>query len=84
MLNIKIRLKKQNLIILKCEAFKFASNAEYDEYERGLASMVYKFLIKNLQVVVFHLCQINNLQMNFINQLLKNLKDAKSIFLKDA
>ena len=39
-------------------------------------------LIKNLRVVVLNLCQINNLHMNFISQLLENLKDLKSI-LKD-
>ena len=41
------------------------------------------FLIKNLRVVVLNLCQINNLHMNFISQLLENLKDLKSI-LKDS
>ena len=40
------------------------------------------FLIKNLQVVVvLNLCQINNLHINFINQLLKkNLKKVYSSF----
>ena len=37
------------------------------------------FLIKNLQVVVLNLRQINNLEMNFINQLLKNLEEEKYI-----
>ena len=40
--------------------------------------MVYK-KIKRLLVEQLMLCQINNLQMNFINQLLKNLKEEKYI-----
>ena len=61
--------------VLKDKAFKIASNPKYDGYQRGLVSMVYKFLIKNLKEVVFSLMnQINNWQMNFITQLLENLK----------
>ena len=70
--------------VLRGKAFQIASNPTYNDYQRGLASIVYKFLIKNLQVVVslhfqinllLDLCQISyNLQMNFINQLLKNFK----------
>ena len=33
--------------VLKDEAYNIASNPEYDGYQRGLASMVYKFLIKS-------------------------------------
>ena len=32
--------------ILKDKAFTIASNPKYDDHQRGLASMVYKFLIK--------------------------------------
>ena len=32
--------------VLKDKAYKFASNPEYDGYQRGLASMVYKFFDK--------------------------------------
>ena len=32
--------------VLKDKAFKFASNPKYDGYQRGLASMVYKFFDK--------------------------------------
>ena len=31
---------------LKDKAFKIASNPKYDGYQRGLASMVYKFFVK--------------------------------------
>ena len=60
--------------VLTDKTFKVKSNPKYDGYQRGSASMVYDFLIKNSQVVVLNLCQMNNLQINFIQLLLKNLK----------
>ena len=60
-------------------AFKIASDRKYDAYKRGLASMVYKFLIKSLAEVVLMLNQIMNSRVNFINRLLKNLRDEKKI-----
>ena len=33
--------------VLWDKAFKIASNQKYDEYQRGLASIVYKFLIES-------------------------------------
>ena len=33
--------------VLRNKAFKIASDQKYDGYQRGLASMVYKFLIKS-------------------------------------
>ena len=33
--------------VLRNKAFKIASDRKYDGYQRGLASMVYKFLIKS-------------------------------------
>ena len=51
---------------LKNKAFKIASNPKYDGYQRGLASMVYKLLIKrllrliNLKEVVLWMNQIIN------------------------
>ena len=38
--------------ILKNRAFNIAKDPKYDGYQRGLASMVYKFFDKNLQEVV--------------------------------
>ena len=52
--------------VLKDKVFKIASNPKYDGYQRGLASMVYKFLIKsplrliNLKEVVLLMNQIIN------------------------
>ena len=61
--------------VSKDKAFKIASNPKYDGYERGLASMLYKFLIKLLKVVALNICQIGNLQIKFIKKLLETLKD---------
>ena len=39
--------------LLKEKAFEIASNCKYDGYQRGLASMVYKFFDKNLLFEIF-------------------------------
>ena len=38
--------------VLRDKAFKTASDPKYDSYQRGLASMVYNFLIESLVKVV--------------------------------
>ena len=38
--------------ILRDKAFNIAKNPKYDEYQRGIASIVYKFLDKIFLVVV--------------------------------
>ena len=38
--------------ILRDKAFNIAKNPKYDEYERGLTSIVYTFLIKRLPVLL--------------------------------
>ena len=38
--------------VLRDKTFDNAKNPKYDGYQRGLASMVYKLLIKKLLVVV--------------------------------
>ena len=44
---LKIYLKEQLQInFLRDKAFNFAKNPKYDEYQRVLASMVYKFFDK--------------------------------------
>ena len=41
--------------VLRNKAFKIAIDQKYDGYQRGLASMVYKFLIKShKELVVLH------------------------------
>ena len=46
--------------VLRDKAFEIASDLKYG-YQRGLASMVYNFFIKNLVEVVLLACQIINL-----------------------
>ena len=57
--------------VLRDKSFEIVSIPKYDGYERGLASIFTNFLTKNQKVVVLNLCQINNLHINFINQLLE-------------
>ena len=59
--------RTQSHKVLRDNAFEIAINPKYDGYQRGLASMIYKFFDNNLQVLVLNLCQINNLQMSFIS-----------------
>ena len=67
--------------VLRYKAFRIASDPKYDGYERGLASMVYKFFDKTLVEVVSLMNQIINWQRSFINQLFKNSKKVKLIRL---
>ena len=41
-----LKRRTQSDKVLKYKAFKIASNPKYDGYQRGLASMVYKFFDK--------------------------------------
>ena len=56
---------------LKDKAFRIASNAKYNWYQRGLASMIYKVFDKKSGSSGIK--SVNNMKMNFINQLLENL-----------
>ena len=68
--------KSKNLVkrtqsdkVLKDKAFKIAINLKYDGYQRGLASMVYKFFDKKSKESGFSLMnQFINWKVNFINQ----------------
>ena len=44
--------------ILRDKAFNIAKNPKYDEYQRGLTSMVYKFLIKSPLCLQINLYQV--------------------------
>ena len=47
---LKIQQKEQLLIdFLRDKAFKIAKNTKYDVYQRGLASIVYKFFDKKYE-----------------------------------
>ena len=73
--------------VLRDKAFKIASDPKYDGYQRGLASMVYKFFDKkSASLNKSSGSGIANepnyqLQMSFINQLLENFKKEKFIHL---
>ena len=62
----------------------FQHNMAHKDYkmdiEEVLLLWIINLLIKNPQAAVLNLCEINNLQMNFINQLLKK-ETKKSIFI---
>ena len=60
-LKITIRITASDEI-LHDKTFNLAKNTKYDRYQMRLASMVYKFLEKNLQVVLLKvkLCQTKN------------------------
>ena len=62
--------------VLPDKAFNIAKYPKYDWYQRGLASMVFKFSDKTLLVVVLkmRIFQTNNYLKNYRNQLLKYLR----------
>ena len=75
--------KTQSDKVLKDKAFAIANNPKYDGYQRGLVSMVYKFLTRSQKQLVLKikLKKINSQLINFINQLLGNLEKEKCILL---
>ena len=61
--------------VLRDKAFEIASNPKSDGY---------KFLDKNLQWLLLNLCRISQfelIQVNFINQLLENVKKKSLLFV---
>ena len=60
--------------VLRERAFNIVKNPKYGGYQRSLASVVYKFLIKKPQTVmlIMKLNKINNWLKNYTNQLLKD------------
>ena len=68
--------------VLRDKTFYIAKNSKYGGCHRGLASIVYNFLIKSLQAVVLICMQINLLLMknqlkNYTKHFLKNLADMQ-------
>ena len=66
--------------VLRNKAFKIASDQKYHGYQRGLASMVYKFFDKKSQGSGLA-SNKENIQLadDFISQLLENLKKERCI-----
>ena len=65
--------------VLGDKAFKIASDQKYDGYQRGLASMVYKYFDKKSSGSGIVNKKTYNYLMNFISQLLENLKKERCI-----
>ena len=65
--------------VLRDKVFKIASDPKYDGYQRGLASMVYKFFDKKSSGSGITNEPNYQLEMKFISLLLKNLKKEKYI-----
>ena len=52
--------------VLRDKVFKIASNPKYNGFQRGLALMVYKFLIKN-QLCLINLVEVESLMNQTFN-----------------
>ena len=65
--------------VLCNKAFNIAKDPKYDRYQRGLASVVYQFFDKKLQVVLLKMKTfiIKNYRKNCTNQLSENLMKEK-------
>ena len=65
--------------VLRVKAFNITKNPKYDGYQRSLASMVYKFLIKKPQVVVLimKLNKMNNQIEQLHKPIIKKFKKRK-------
>ena len=64
---------------MRDKAFNIAKNPKYDEYQKGLASMVYKFFDKNImaQPLKMKICLIKNSRKSYTNQSLENFRIKK-------
>ena len=65
--------------VLRDKAFTIASDPKYDDYQRGLASIVHKFFDKKSSEAVLLMSQIISWQKNYISLLLENLRKEKYI-----
>ena len=64
---------------MRDKAFKIASDPKDDGYQEDWLQWFTSFSIRNLVEVALLMNQVISSQMNFINQLLKNLKKEKFI-----
>ena len=71
--------RTQSYKLLKDKAFKIASAPKYNGYQRGLTSMLYIFFDKKSSGSGIANEPNYHWQMNFINQLIENLKNEKFI-----
>ena len=67
--------------VLRDKVFKIANDSKHDGYQKGLASMVYKFFDEKSSGSVLLLPNpIISLQINFIGRLLENSTVEKFIY----
>ena len=66
--------------VLRDKAFNIAKNPKYDGYQRKLASMVYKLLIRNLLVLILQavelkmrICQNRGLTKELHKPIIRNI-----------
>ena len=63
--------------ILRDKAFNIAKNPKCDEFERGLASMVYKFFDKNSKI--YGIIQNQQLAEEMQKSIIRNFEKKKNI-----
>ena len=73
---------------LGSKAFNMVNNSQYDGYQRGLASIVYKFFDQKSKAKLAHtaikkktLNQINNLLTNYVNQPFEKFKNINNLLI---
>ena len=68
--------------VLRDKAFKIASNPKYDGYQRGLASMVYKFFDKKSSGSGITIIEPNYRLANELHKpIIRKFKEKKSLFI---
>ena len=58
--------RNQSDKVLRNKAFKIGSDPKYDDYQKGLASMAYKFLIKS-PLYLINLVKVVSIMNQIIN-----------------
>ena len=73
---IQQKKKKNSDKVLRDKAFNVANTPKYDEYQRGIASMVYNFFDRKSEGggLIIKLNEMNNQLKNYTNQLLEKFK----------
>ena len=68
--------------VLKDKAFAIANNSKYDGYEKGLASMIYKFFHKKSKGsgIKNEIKENQQLANEFHKPIIRKLKKKKSVF----
>ena len=65
--------------VLRDKAFNIAKNPKCDEFERGLASMVYKFFDKNSKI--YGIIQNQQLAEEMQKSIIRNFEEKKTFII---